>query len=302
MRVRAILNPRAGLAGSRTRVALAAPPSGWRVETVETRAAGHARELAAAAVHDGCDLVLSAGGDGTANECASALIATRVPLAVLPVGSGNGLARTLGVPLRAERALPALASGEDVSMDVGLANGRPFLNIAGAGFDAEVGHAYHQRGRHGGRRGIAPYVLLAAARLPRYRGLPLTIEIEGAVSERRVLVTAALNGRQYGAGAVLAPGARLNDASLDLVVIERASLPALLLGAARMFVGGLERCGFYHRQPIRSLVLRSAGVSHRDGEPDPAQERLEWRVQPQALRIRVPAATLATPDGPFGNP
>jgi YegS/Rv2252/BmrU family lipid kinase len=301
MRVTAILNPRAGTAAKRARAALGSPPTGWLVDLQETRGPGHARELATEAARKGADLVLAAGGDGTANETAAGLLGSEVPLGVLPMGSGNGLARTLRLPMQPTAALAALAAGRAASMDVGTANGELFLNIAGAGFDAVVGHAFHQRGRHGGRRGIAPYVLLAATRLHRYKPPTFRMEIDGAGVERSALLVAALNGRQFGAGAALAPGARLNDGLLDLVVIGRASLGALLLGAARMFLGGLERCHFYEHRQLQEITLHEAGVSHRDGEPEPARERLVWRVRPGALRIQAPTALLDDPEGPFGH-
>jgi YegS/Rv2252/BmrU family lipid kinase len=256
--------------------------------------------LAAEAARDGADLVVAAGGDGTANETATGLLGTDVPLAIVPVGSGNGLARALRVPLRPTRALAALSAGRDATMDVGLSNERPFLNIAGAGVDAEVGDLYHRRGHMGGRRGIAPYVWLAARTLPFYPGREVRLEADDTPIESRVVVVAALNGRQYGAGAQLVPTARLDDGWLDLIVVERGPLLRMVWAAGLMFLGRLGSSSLYTHRRARRIVLAAAGVSHRDGEPEPAADRLEWRVRPAALRVRVPAATLDDPDGPFG--
>ena len=164
MKARAILNPRAGLAAARALHALEGHP-GWRgIEIKTTTARGDARVFAAEAAAAGYDAVLSIGGDGTANETAWGLMGSQTALGLVPMGSGNGLARTLGIPLRPERALDVLAGAVRRRMDVGMINGRPFLNVAGAGFDAEIGADFHAHGLRGGRRGIFTYVRLSLLR------------------------------------------------------------------------------------------------------------------------------------------
>src|SRR5439155_12548339 len=155
---------------------------------------------------------------GTANEVAWGLLGSATVLGLVPMGSGNGLARTLGIPLRPAAALLALAEAVPRKMDVGMINGRPFLNLAGAGFDAEVGHAFHEHGRRGGRRGILTYVRLSLARSVSYRAESWVLEACEVRLEGRAFVVAFVNGRQYGGGAVLVPGARLDDGLLDVVV------------------------------------------------------------------------------------
>ncbi len=125
----------------------------------------------------GADLVLAVGGDGTVNEVAQGLLGSPAALGIVPVGSGNGLARALRIPLRPAPALAALESGARRRMDVGFLNGRPFLNVAGVGFDAVVGHAFHEQGRRGGRRGLLGYVRLSLAELRAYRPPRLAIEV-----------------------------------------------------------------------------------------------------------------------------
>ena len=104
-----------------------------------TTGPGHARTLAEDAARRGFDIVLSIGGDGTANEVAAGLVGTKTVLGLVPMGSGNGLARVLRIPLRPDRALRALEDAVPAPMDVGFVNDRIFLNVAGIGFDAIVG-------------------------------------------------------------------------------------------------------------------------------------------------------------------
>jgi YegS/Rv2252/BmrU family lipid kinase len=297
----AILNPRAGLAAERARAALASSPRWRHAEVRVTTGPGEARRFAEEAAEAGAEHVLSIGGDGTANEIAWGLLGSTTTLALVPMGSGNGLARTLGLPLRPDRALAALAEAVPRAMDVGMVNGRPFLNVAGAGFDAEIGVAFHEHGRRGGRRGIFTYVRLSVARAIAYRAETWVLEADEQRFEGLALVVAFVNGRQYGGGAVLVPGARLDDGLLDVVVIEDAPFYELAWNATRLFLGGIERFRRYRHLPAATAVLTAGRPvpHHRDGEPESDGARLEASVVPRALRILVPRKTAEDPRGPF---
>jgi YegS/Rv2252/BmrU family lipid kinase len=304
VKVRAILNPRAGLAAHKALTAAARRRPSWgEIDVRITTAAGEARELARQAIDAGCDLLLAIGGDGTVNEVAWGMLGSETLLGVVPVGSGNGLARTLGIPLDPERALAVLESGVARRMDVGMANERPFLNVAGAGFDAAVGAEFHARGARGGRRGILAYVMVGLAKSLSYRAPLFRLEWDGQQVETKAFVVAFVNGRQYGGGAVIAPGARLDDGRLEIVIIEEASLPEVLLNAPRLFTGTIERFRRYRRLDANGAAL--VGVAplehHRDGEPEAGAgtDRLEVTVRHRALRILVPRATAEDPRGPF---
>ena len=301
MKVRAIVNPRAGAGARRALAALEQAPAGLHGLAVSlSERAGHARELAREAAQAGCDLVLAVGGDGTANEVAWGLLGSQAALGLVPVGSGNGLARTLGIPLAPRRALQALADAVTRRMDVGFVNERPFLNVAGAGFDAAVGAAFHERARAGARRGVLGYVWAGLGIALGYRAS--TLGREGAEpSGRAALLFSFSNGPQYGGGAVIAPGARLDDGLLDVVRIEDAPRLRLLLQAPRLFLGGIERLPAYSRPALASFVP-TAGEPfpyHRDGEPEPPVARLEVRIEPKALPVLVARPVAEDPRGPF---
>jgi diacylglycerol kinase (ATP) len=300
--IRAILNPRAGTAARRAYGALEKGAGAWtEIEVRVTERRGHARELAQEAVDRGDSLLLVAGGDGTTNEVARATVGTGTALALLPVGSGNGLARTLGIPLRPEPALRALEAGVTRSMDVGHANGRLFLNIAGAGFDAAVGLAFHERGAQGGRRGVLIYVSLALRMFFSHQSSPFVLDCEGGRLEGRAFLVAMANGRQYGGGAVVAPGARLDDGLLDFFVIDEAPPLEILLAAPRTFLGTIEGFRRYRHVQARSAVLafQEPVDYHCDGEPEGREDSLRIEVRPRALRVRIPSAVAANPRGPF---
>ena len=289
MKVRAILNPRAGVAAHRTREAVEQGRPGWDDYAVYlTRAPGHATDLAREAVASGADVVVAVGGDGTVNEVARGVIGTaRRPRASSPSGSGNGLARALRLPLDPARALEALECGVVRAMDVGRLNGRPFLNVAGIGFDAVVGHAFHERGKRGGRRGLLGYVHLSLRELIAYRPTPLALECGGERLEIAPFVVTFANGTQYGSGAVLNPGARLDDGRLEIVVLDARTATAA------------------HPRRVPDVLGRrraDAGLSaaRRDRRHDHVS-RSRWRCTSTATRSpRRRGSTSSSSRGPAG--
>jgi diacylglycerol kinase (ATP) len=303
VRVRAIMNPRAGVRLPGTREAVERGRPGWTDYAVMlTRGPGHATELAREALSVGADVVIAVGGDGTVNEVARSLVGSPAALGIVPAGSGNGLARALRLPLRPERALAALEIAAGRAIDVGLLDGRPFLNVAGIGFDAAVGHAFHEHGARGGRRGLLGYLRLSLRELRRYRPQRLTVD---ALGHGRVVVTPFVltfaNGPQYGSGAVINPGSKLDDGRLEIVLFEMGPLLLMLATAPRLFLGGLDRSPRYRRlATTRAVITAEARFAlHVDGDPGLGAERVVFELRPRALRVLVPAATAADPLGPF---
>jgi YegS/Rv2252/BmrU family lipid kinase len=299
----AIANPRAGVAARRAAEAMRRSRLWPDLETWTTTGPGEARELARRAAESGYEVVLAVGGDGTANEAASGLLGSATALGVVPAGSGNGLARTLRIPIDADRALRELAGAVTLRMDVGRVNGRPFLNVAGAGFDAAVGEAFHERALRGGRRGVMNYARIAFAMSWTYRRGGFALQAGEHRFEGQAWLVSFVNGRQYGGAAVIAPGARLDDGLLDVVVVEEAAPLEILANAPRLYLGGIEGFRRYRHMPASQAVLTAPEPfpHHCDGEPGPAATKLEVTVEPRALNVLVPQATANDPTGPFGQ-
>ena len=298
----AIVNPRAGVIARAAMAAVRSAGGRWQgMEVWSTERPGHARDLAAQAVREEREAVIACGGDGTVNEIGGVLMGTPVTLGLVPAGSGNGLGRALGIPRNPMRALAALSNAVPRAMDVGMVNGKPFLNVAGAGFDAAVGQAYDAHGRRGGRRGLFSYFRIGLTTAWGYRCQEFRLEVGGTEAARRFLVVAFANGQQYGGGALIAPKARLDDGLLDVVGIEDAPLAELLWHMPLMPIGRVEAYRRYQRTAAsRAVLTGSAPIAfHRDGEPEPPAERLEVTVQPRALKVLVPEATVKAPGGPF---
>ena len=294
MRVTVIINPVSG-PRARTSAGVARADTarrvleghGFDVATHLTERAGHARELAAAAVVAGAGLVVAWGGDGTVNEVASALVHTGVPLAIVPAGSGNGLANELGIPRQAGAALEHAIRASPRLIDAGEIAGRVFLNVAGLGIDARIAHRFNAR--RGRSHGLRTYVRESIAELRQFTPIGYQVATGTEHFDTRAFLVVIANSPQYGNGARIAPGARLDDGRLDLVVADASGIVSALWRARRLFTGSILRdAGVRHRLVERVTISSNAPiVFHVDGEPATAGHTVEARVLPGALRIRA---------------
>ncbi|HJN46778.1 MAG: diacylglycerol kinase family lipid kinase [Vicinamibacterales bacterium] len=257
-----------------------------QAEIVFSERAGHACELAADFARRGFSPIIAWGGDGTVNEVASALAFQSSVMGIVPTGSGNGLARELGISLRPERAIDTAARGIDRSIDVGELGGRLFVNLAGVGLGASVVSSFNRLAGRGLRR----YVQATLSTVFSHEAETYTITVEGRSREHQALIVELANGRQYGNGAVIAPHARLDDGLLDLVVVEPLGPLRVLIGAWRLFNGTIDREPGVSTRPASRVTISAARPIrfHVDGELAQGSRSLSAAVHAGALRVRVP--------------
>jgi diacylglycerol kinase (ATP) len=252
-----------------------------------TTHAGHGRDLARQAVADGCRLVVAWGGDGTINEVASSLLCTGVALGVVRSGSGNGLAREIGIPRAAARALDIALSGRERVIDIGEAGGRAFVNLAGVGFDAAMAAEFNRLGTE--RRGPLRYIGTVLGAAFAFEPSPYALDVDGRRFDVNALLVVVANLPQYGANTTIAPSAKPDDGLLDVVVIEdRGALGRLGL-APRFFDRTIHKAPGVLTMQAREVEVRGRApiAFHVDGEPQQGGEVLRARVRPGALRVRV---------------
>jgi YegS/Rv2252/BmrU family lipid kinase len=291
-----IINPSAGRARRlpvHERAALASAVverHGDRAEVFVTERTGHACELAKAAAARGARLVVAWGGDGTINDVASALaFGDRAAMGIIPAGSGNGLARALGIDTRPERALNDALTAAPRRIDVGELGGRLFVNVAGIGFDAHVAHRFNAPDNR--LRGLAGYALLTAQGLMSYAPQRYEITTGGRIRSVRALLVAVANGIEFGNQIRIAPNSLLDDGALDLVVVEERSRFTTIWNMRRLLTKSIERAPIWSCERVREATIGSAApmTFHVDGEPVAGGTRLQVRIHAGALRVCVRA-------------
>ena len=291
-RVAVLINPRAGVRGRRAvgaRTALVRDvlrARGVDGQVLVTDGGGRGREAARSLVAEGVDTVVVWGGDGTINEVAAELVARGATLGIVPSGSGNGLARELGLDRDPRRALEVALGGAVRRIDAGALGGRLFFNVAGVGFDARLAAAFNA----GPRRGLGGYVKAVVREVATYEPARYRLTADGVASESAALFVAVANTRQYGSHAVIAPRARPDDGLLELVVVPALSVPAVLWHSRRLFTGTLEQLAGVRTYSVRSGAIAAAAplTFHVDGEVVSGPRSLTVGVRARALAVRVP--------------
>lgn len=247
---------------------------------------GHAYELAQQAVNDGFDTVVAIGGDGTVNEVGRALVGTSTALAIVPCGSGNGLARHLRISMNASRALQVLNNGVVGEFDYCTVNGKPFFCTCGMGFDATVSYKFSNEGT----RGFITYIKTTITEYFKYAPQHYVIDIDGKKMEERAFVIACCNAAQYGNNAYIAPRATMQDGLIDVTVMHPFNLVQSPLIGARLF---LRQLGKDHHVSIyrgkRVTIMRDHDdIMHMDGDPMMMPARLVIENVSKGIRILVP--------------
>lgn len=284
-----IINPIAGVMGKRnleSKIDKVFPVSEYEIIKLYTAYPSHALELAEQAVKKAPALVVAAGGDGTINEIARALINTGIPLGVIPLGSGNGFARHFNLPLNIKKALTILKTGTTLSVDVGYLNGRPFFCTAGIGFDAEIGYYY----RDYNHRGFIAYALSFAKVFSWYKSKDYVLEIDGERFEFKAFFITIANISQFGYNFIVAPKASTLDGAFDVVVVKRFAKWKASFIAIRSLLGTIDNSEYvWHKLAKNVKILSPTGEKfiHIDGEADIQSGFLEYQIKNAELRVVV---------------
>lgn len=253
-------------------------------EIVFTECAGHAEKLAQQAVNDGFDVVVAVGGDGTINEVSRALIGTDKTMAIVPFGSGNGLARCLHLPLSQSKAIEQINSFRTLRIDTARVNDCPFLSIAGIGLDARTAYDFSQDPK----RGFVTYAKYALDNYlhcepVKYR---MCFDDQMTIECAPLLITFA-NSNQFGYNAVIAPDSSLVDGLLDACILNRPPVAISLHVANQLMLGQIDRSRYFTGTKFQKLVVErpSEDVVNVDGESMMMPARLEIEVVPHSLTM-----------------
>jgi diacylglycerol kinase (ATP) len=272
-------------------------------EMRRTEFIGHGNRLAEEAATEGWDVVVAAGGDGTANEVLDGLMRARQSvtgnpvLGLIPVGRGNDFGFGVGIPHDLDIACQALGAGQRKWIDVGFVEGgdypqgRYFGNGVGIGFDAVVGFEALKLKR---LSGFPSYIVAALKTIVLYFNAPtVRLEFDGQEITQRALMVSIMNGRRMGGGFMMAPDGKIDDGLFDLCIAGQVSRPGILLLIPRFMQGSQASHPAVRTARAAQIAIASLDGSlpaHADGETlCLAGQRLELKIIPKALEVIIPA-------------
>lgn len=241
-----------------------------------TEYAGHASIIAKESVGK-YDVITAVGGDGSINEVAKELQGTETALAIIPCGSGNGLARALGIPVNPSLSIKYLNKAEFKTIDTCEVNKQFFLSLAGAGYDSEVARRYQFLDG----RGFKTYFKAIIGSFFKYNPLEYTLNIDGEIIRRKALLVTVCNSSQYGYGFKISPEAELDDGLMDVVIVKKPKLwrvPWVLLNIA---LGQAHKSKCFEIIQCRKIELmgNKKGWVNLDGETVKLDKSLEFNVK-----------------------
>jgi diacylglycerol kinase (ATP) len=237
-------------------------------------------------VNGNFDIAVAVGGDGTVSQLAHALCGTQTALGILPFGSGNGLARHIGIPMNTAAAMQVIARGQTATMDRGIINGNSFFCTAGTGFDARIGKLFATSTK----RGFWTYAKITLRELSNYTPETCTVTVDGKSHQHNAFLITIANAGQYGNNAWIAPEAKVNDGILNVSVLNRFGwwqVPALVW---RMFGKSIQHSGVVSTYSGKKISIErpASGPTHHDGEPAELDAKLEAEVEAGVLKVVVP--------------
>jgi diacylglycerol kinase (ATP) len=270
------------------RIAAHIVAKGGSADTAYIMKPGMGMNLSSRAAVEGYDAILSAGGDGTINDVASGLVNRKIPLGVIPLGTGNGFARALDLPFDTDGIISMLDAGKTIALDAGRISSKYFFSVAGIGYDAFIAGEFN-RMDHMKRIPKALYSI-AIKQYFLHRSETLTLILDGKEMKRKVFGLTICNTGHYGAGAIISPSSNPSDGHLDAVLIPKFNVVSGLRAMFKLFDGTIENMRKIEYIPFTSLKIKRPrpGVFQVDGETFSGQDSLTVTALPHALRLIVP--------------
>lgn len=284
-RIAFVINPKSGSDRKTDRVALVnrLKSSNYHADIFEWKKVEDRDSIFESVLNGQYDIAVAVGGDGTVSQLANALAGSQTALGILPFGSGNGLARHLGVPMNYEEAMKHLETGDVVAIDKGEMNGMSFFCTAGTGFDARIGKLFAESTT----RGFWTYAKLTIREFRAYRGEEYKLTIDGKTYSRNAFLITVANAGQYGNDAWIAPQANACDGLFHVVIMKPFRWWNLLSLAIRLFRKSIHLSPFIETITGKTVTIqrKNAGAAHYDGEPAEMDAELKITMTPRALKV-----------------
>ncbi|MBN1116304.1 MAG: diacylglycerol kinase family lipid kinase [Bacteroidales bacterium] len=285
-----IINPVSGKGKNRNLAKLLSKKfnsDAWEHEILFTKYQGHASELVKECRQNNFDIVVAVGGDGTVNEVASAAYTEGLIMGIIPNGSGNGLARSLRIPINHKIAIYIIKKGHLTRIDLGSVQDRYFFCTCGSGFDAHIGYKFSKSET----RGFKTYIKMILREFFGYGSKKFKLKLDGQKYTKRAFLVTVANAGQYGNNAYIAPKAKLNDGKLEVSVLKPFPWYKALQLALRLFARNIDRSRYIETFQVEKVTFRKKKEYefHIDGEPLILQGPVKIRIIPKGLNVIVPA-------------
>jgi len=254
-------------------------------ELIVTDYAGHAYDLASRQFED-FDVMVAVGGDGTINEVASGLINKPTALGVIPLGSGNGFARHLEISTQINRAIEQFNHSQEINIDTGLLNHKPFFNVSGVGFDGQISKTFAEQET----RGYITYARCVMEQLQNYEPKRFSGVLNGRELEGEYFLIAFANTTQYGNNAIIAPQADTYDGLLDIVMIKPFPSIHIPVFTVMALFRNLHQSPYVETFKTESIILHNpeAAPIHIDGEFLSHDPKIEVKINASSLKVLAP--------------
>jgi len=283
MKIRFIINPISGT-GKQKGIEKTISKHLDNYDIVYTQKSGDATRLSSEVARNDIDVVVAVGGDGTVNECLIGLVNSNTALGVIPCGSGNGFAYHIGMDRTIEKAIVQLKDAKIETIDSCTANGAPFVNVSGIGFDAHIANLFAGLKE----RGFINYAKLILKELS-YKPQEYTLQYEGLDRKVKAYMISFANASQYGNNFRIAPNAQVNDGLLDFVIVKAFPKWKILFFLLKVARGKTHLSKYVEIIQSKHMKISAKNILlHLDGEPYKAKKPVEIQLLPKSLKILIP--------------
>lgn len=249
-----------------------------------TKHKGHAYELAKTAASNQIDIVCAVGGDGSVHEVGTGLIGSETKLAIIPIGSGNGLARHMHIPLNVVKAIECINLMNDIQMDTVKVNEKPFLGIGGYGLDAIIAKKFDEDKK----RGFWTYVKHVFKEFFKFNPINISIDTNGQIKKLPIVLCTIANTSEFGNGFVVSPKSDATDGKIELFLLKPFSFwrtPGIIY---RFFMKKSHNSQFAEVISFEKATINlTQKIAHYDGEPVAVGSELKVQVVPKSLHILI---------------
>ena len=283
MKIRFIINPISGI-GKQKGIEKYITKYIKDFEIVHTKKSGDATIISKNAAKENIDVVVAVGGDGTVNECLKGLVNTNTALGVIPCGSGNGFANHVGMQSNIEKAVKQLNNSRIDTIDSCTANGFPFVNVSGIGFDAHIADLFLTLKV----RGVFSYIKLIISELS-YKAKEYSIFYNNIERKVKAYMIDFANASQFGNNAKISPRSDFQDGLIDFVIVNnfpKWKIPVILF---MLLSGRLHLSKHVEIIQCEKMTIRTENTNlHLDGEPIKLSNPVVVTILPKSLKILMP--------------